>query len=93
MTTEKRCDHSTGSGKAFALASMALGAALNESVRETWEFWVGSERDLKLLVAEFEANPAVGHGKRQGRVLPQTLRLERGSIVGEVLVSPLPSAT
>ena len=93
MTTEKRSDHSTGSGKAFALASMAFRAAMNESVRETWEFGVGSERELKLLVAELEPDPAVGHGKREGRVLPHTLRLEEGRIVGEVLVSPLPSAT
>ena len=81
-----------GSGKAFA-AAMALCAAMNEGLRETWEFAVGSERELQVLVAELERNPAVSDGTSQGRVLPQTLRLEGGSIVGEVLVSPLPSVT
>lgn len=92
MRIDQGCDHSAGSGKAFAAVSMALGAAMNESLRETWEFAVGSERELQVLVAELERNPAVSVGRREGRVLPQTLRLEGGSIVGEVLVSPLPSA-
>jgi hypothetical protein len=70
------CDHSTGSGKALALAWMALRAAMNESVRETWEFWVGSERDLKRFVARLERNPAVSYGKREGRVLPRKTALD-----------------
>ena len=57
---------------------------------ETWEFAVGSERELELVLAELEQDPAVGDGKRRGRALPQTLRLEGGRIVGEVLTAAFP---